>query len=102
MNFLKANPEAVLISTTSPSITQSMCPLIPDTLISFCSSVTVCPDSLIRNITISSSKCPYKNLMNKEGGILSGVPSDFISNQSCRDFLPMLDIRKVASPLGSG
>src|SRR5210317_259043 len=103
LNFLNANPEAVFTSTTSPSITQSMCPLIPDTFISFCSLVTSCPDNLTRNKTISSSKCPYKNLINV-GGDITSVSSltEFISYQSCLGCLPMLDIRKAGLPLGEG
>ena len=40
LNFLKANPDAVLTSITSPSIIESMCPLIPLTDTSFCSPDT--------------------------------------------------------------
>jgi hypothetical protein len=97
------NPEAVFTSTTSPSITQSMCPLIPDTVISFCSLVTSCPDNLTRNKTISSSRCPYKNLINVVGEMTSVVSdSEFISYHNCLGCLPMLDIRKAGLPLGLG
>ena len=80
-----------------------MCPLIPETFISFCSLVTSCPDNLTRNKTISSSKCPYKNLINV-GGDMTSVLSDseFISYHNCLGCLPMLDIRKAGLPRGLG
>jgi co-chaperonin GroES (HSP10) len=50
-----------------------MWPLTPLTCTDFCSPSTLWPDNLTRNKTISSNKCPYKNFIKTEGGIVKAT-----------------------------
>ena len=96
LNFLNAKPEAVLISITSPSILQSMCPFTPSISTSFCSEVMSCPANFTNKRTTSSRICPYKNLINTEESKGSCASfSDFKSYQSWRIGFPTLLIRRL-------
>ena len=87
---------------TSPSITLSICPLMPDTVTSFCSDSTTCPANLTKNKSKTSSKCPYKNLIKVGASICSFSCSVFRSYHSLRKGLPMLDIRNPFLGLSTG